>query len=48
MGSLLQFRDDLYNIDVRQETPQRSTVDRLRWHAEAAEGAAPAAARAVG
>ncbi len=44
---LLQFRDDLYNIDARQDTLLRSTVDRLKSPAEGASGVAPAIAGAV-
>ena len=44
---LLQFRDDLYNIDARQDTRLRSTVDRLKSPAEGASGVAPAIAGAV-
>jgi murein L,D-transpeptidase YcbB/YkuD len=44
---LLQFRDDLYNIDARQDTLLRSTVDRLKSRVQAAGGVAPAFAGAV-
>jgi murein L,D-transpeptidase YcbB/YkuD len=44
---LLQFRDDLYNIDARQDTLLRSTVDRLKSRVEAAGGVAPAFAGAL-